>query len=131
MKVVTQLAVFLENKPGTLAVLCETLAAMKIDVFALSVSDGVDHAIVRMVVSEPRKALHMFGERGTMVVEREVLMIEGESKPGEMASIAKKLAAEKVNIEYVYAAAAPGAKKGIIILRVDNMTRAKRVLGPQ
>jgi hypothetical protein len=128
VKIVPQLSLFLENKPGTLASVCDALAALKINIHALSVSDAVDHAVVRMVVSDPLKAIHMLGEHGVMVVEREVLMIEGQSHPGELAAIAKKLSASKVNIEYAYTATPPGARKGIMILRVDNMTRAGRAL---
>jgi hypothetical protein len=128
MKTVTQLALFLENRPGTLSAMCRALADAGINIFALSVSDAVDHAVVRMVVSDPTGALHLLGERGILVVERDVLMIEGKSKPGELAEIAGKLADHKVNIEYAYTATAPGANKGVMILRVDNMAKAKRIL---
>jgi hypothetical protein len=128
VKIVPQLSLFLENKPGTLAAVCAALAEQKIDIHALSVSDAVDHAVVRMVVNDPRKAIHLLGERAVMVVERDVLMIEGRSQPGVLAQIAKKLSEGKVNIEYAYTATPPGARKGVIILRVDNMTRASRLL---
>ena len=81
-----------------------------------------------MVVSDPNKALHMLGDHGLLVVERDVLMVEGRSKPGELADIAQKLADAKVNIEYAYTATPPGATHGVIILRVDNMNKAARVL---
>ncbi len=128
MKIVPQLSLFLENKPGTLAAVCDALAEQKINIYALSVSDAVDHAVIRIVVSDPQKAIHMLGEHGVMVVEREVLMIEGRSQPGELAEIAKILSTHKVNIEYAYTATPPNARKGVVILRVDNMTRASRIL---
>ena len=128
MKVVTQLSLFLENKPGTLAAVCQALANRKINIYALSVSDAVDHAVVRVVVSDPLAALHLLGEHGTMVVERNVLLIEANNKPGELADIAKKLARHRINIEYAYTAAPPNADCGVMILRVDNMTKAKSVL---
>ncbi len=128
MQIVTQLSLFLENKPGTLATACKTLATQRINIYALSVSDAVDHAVVRMVVSDPRRAIHLLGDHGVMVVERDVLMLHGQSKPGELGEIAQKLAVNKINIQYAYTATPPGAKKGVIILRVDNMTKAKKVL---
>jgi hypothetical protein len=128
MKTVKQLSLFLENKPGTLAAVCKTLAAVKINVLAISVSDAVDHAVVRMVVEKPQRALHLLGERGVLVVERDVLWIACSNKPGELATIARKLSAKKINIEYAYAATVPGAHTGAIILRVDNIAQAKRLL---
>jgi hypothetical protein len=128
MKTVKQLALFLENRPGTLSKVCSAIAAAKINIYAISVSDAVDHAVVRMVVSDPHGALHLLGERGVLVVERDVLMLEGRNKPGELASIAAKLARHKVNIEYAYSATPPNAAKGAMILRVDNPKKAARIL---
>ncbi len=128
MKTVTQLSLFLENKPGTLAAVCGTLARAKVNILAISVTDGVDHAVVRMVVDEAQRALHLLGERGVLVVERDVLLIACRNKPGELAAIARKLSAKKVNIEYAYAATVPDAPAGAIILRVDNLSKARKVL---
>ena len=128
MKTVKQLSLFLENKPGTLAAVCRALAEKKINIQAISVSDAVDHAVVRVVVSDPRRAMHLLGERGVLVVERNVLMIAGQNKPGELARIAQTLADHKVNIEYAYAASLPDSPTGAMILRVDNLKKAGRVL---
>jgi hypothetical protein len=128
MKIVKQLALFLENKPGTLSKVCDALAAAKINIYAISVSDAVDHAVVRMVVDDSHKALHLLGEHGVLVVERDVLMLEGRNKPGELAAIAAKLAKNKVNIEYAYSATPPNALTGAMILRVDNPKKAARIL---
>jgi hypothetical protein len=128
VKTVKQLSLFLENKPGTLAAVCRTLAGNRINITAISVADGVDHAVVRMVVDDPAKALHILGEHGVLVVERDVLLVTCNNRPGELAIIARKLAAKKVNIEYAYAATVPAASSGALILRVDNLTKARQVL---
>jgi hypothetical protein len=128
MKVVKQLSLFLENKPGTLAAVCQALADKRINIFAISVLDAVDHAVVRMVVNDPHKAIHLLGDHGVLVVEREVILVEGRSRPGELANIAKELAEHKINIEYAYSATLPDATRGAMILRVDNLAKAKRCL---
>ena len=128
MKIVNQLALFLENKPGTLSKVCNALSAAKINIHAISVSDAVDHAVVRMVVDDSQGALHLLGERGVLVVERDVLMLEGQNKPGELADIADKLARNKVNIEYAYSATPANAVSGAMILRVDNPKKAATIL---
>jgi hypothetical protein len=128
MQLATQLALFLDNKPGTLARVCEALAEAKINILAFSTSDTVDHSVVRMVVSHPHKAVAVFEERGALVVESEVLMVPGDNKPGSLAQIAKKLADAKVNIEYAYCATAPNTKTGLLILRAANCKKALKVL---
>ncbi len=129
MEIVHQLSLFLENKPGTLADVCKELARLKINIQALTIADSVDHAIVRMVVSETRRALEMFEERGVLVVESKVLMIENSNKPGSLATIAEKLAKGKVNIEYAYLATSPGAKTGLLIVRASDTKKALKILG--
>ncbi|MGD0059530.1 MAG: ACT domain-containing protein [Verrucomicrobiia bacterium] len=128
MKIVKQLALFLENRPGTLSKVCEALATAKINIYAISVSDAVDHAVVRMVLDNSHEALHLLGERGVLVIERDVLMLEGRNKPGELAEIAAKLARNKVNIEYAYSATPTNALTGAMVLRVDNPKKAARIL---
>src|SRR6266700_5403799 len=98
----TQLAIFLANRPGALARVCEALARAEINIHALATSDTVDHSVVRMVVSDPTKALMLFGEAGVLALETEVLTIETASEPGVLAEIVERLAEAEVNIEYAY-----------------------------
>jgi len=128
MQITKQLAIFLDNRPGTLARMADAFAAAKINIYAITTSDTVDHSVIRMVVSDYRKAMHLFEQHNTLVVEDDVLLIEGSNKPGELARIAHKLAGAKINIEYCYSATPPDAKKGVLILRVSNPARALKVL---
>jgi len=128
MHITKQLAIFLENRPGTLARVCDALAENKINIYAISTSDTIDHTVMRMVVSDYRKALHVFEQHGTLVVEDDVLMVEGSNKPGSLAKIAHKLANAKINIEYAYCATPPEVKKGLLILRVKEAKRALKAL---
>jgi hypothetical protein len=128
MQITKQLAIFLDNRPGTLARLADSLAEAKINIYAITTSDTVDHTVIRLVVSDYRKAMQLFEEHGALVVEDDVLMIEGSNKPGELARIAHKLAEARINIEYCYSATSAEAKKGLLILRVSNPTKALKVL---
>ena len=131
MKIVKQLSVFLANKPGTLAAVCEELAAANVNIYALTISDTIDHAVVRMVVSDPEKALHIFGDHGVLAVENDVLMLEGTNKPGSLGKVAERLAKARINIDYAYLATAPRAKTGVLILRVSKSEQALKVLAAE
>jgi hypothetical protein len=128
MHITKQLAIFLDNRPGTLARVAQALAEAKVNIYAFTTSDTVDHTVVRMVVSDYRKALHLFEEHGTLVVEDDVLMIEGNNQPGSLARIAQRLADAKVNIEYGYCATPPDARKGLLVLRVREPRKALKAL---
>jgi hypothetical protein len=124
----TQLAIFLANRPGALARVCEALANAEINIHALATSDTVDHSVVRMVVSDPTKALMLLGEAGVLALETEVLMIETASEPGVLTKIAERLAEAEINIEYAYLAGGRGAEKGLIVLRPSDVEKAQAVL---
>src|SRR5437879_6732338 len=117
MQITKQLAIFLDNRPGMLARVADALAEAKINIYGIAISDTVDHSVIRLVPSDYRRALHVFEEHGTLVVEDDVLMVDGSNKPDELATIAHKLAAAKVNIEYCYSATSPDSKKGLMIMR--------------
>ena len=124
----TQLAVFLANRPGALARVCEALAKAEINIHALATSDTIDHTVLRMVVSDPTKALMLLGEAGVLALETEVLIIETASEPGVLAKIAERLAEAEVNIEYAYLAGGRGVEKGLIVLRPSDVEKAQSAL---
>jgi len=128
VRIVEQLAIFIANKPGTLVEVCDALADDNINIYGLTVSDTVDHAVVRMVVSDTRKAIALLEARGTLVVENDVIMIENTNRPGGLSRIAKALASVKINIEYAYLASMPTAQKGLLILRVHDVKKALKAL---
>ena len=124
----TQLAVFLENRPGALARVCEALAKAGINIHALTVSDTVDHSVIRMIVSDPTKALMLMGERGVLAFENDVLCIEATNERGVLGKIADALSRAEVNIEYAYFASNITSPKGMIIVRPSDIEKAQRAL---
>lgn len=128
MYIAKQLAIFLENRPGTLARLCQALNQAKINIDAISTGDTVDHNVVRLLVRDTKKALRIFEEHGSLVVETEVLVVDADNKPGGLAEIAEALAAAKINIEYCYGSTSSVSKQGSLVLRVSNSRKALKVL---
>jgi hypothetical protein len=128
LETLTQLAVFLENRPGALARVCDALAEAGINIHAMTVSDTVDHSVIRMVVSDPTKALMLLGERGVLAFENDVLCIDAANEMGVLGKIADALSQAEVNIEYAYFASGITLPKGWIILRPSDLEKARQAL---
>jgi len=128
VQIVEQLALFLANQPGTLAAVCDALAEADVNIYGLTVSDTIDHSVVRLVVSDTAKALAIFEAHGTLVVENDVIMIANDNRPGSVSRIAELLSKHKIHIEYAYLASMPSARKGLLILRVSQTPKALRLL---
>lgn len=122
-----QLSAFVANVPGTLAQMLKILAKAKINIFGMMVTDSIDHAVIRMVVGETDKAVHLLGNHGVLVIESEVLGFRIEDKPGALYEAARKLAAAKVNIAYTYATDGTGGAV-MAFIKPANMAKAAKAL---
>jgi hypothetical protein len=130
MRVETQLSAFLENKAGVLADLAADLARHGISIRALTIANLVDHALVRLVVSDPRKAVHLLGERGVLVVTSELLAIDMPDEAGALAAVAKRLGRGGVNIDYAYGSSPPGGQ-ALLYVHVSDVKKARALLAPR
>jgi len=124
----TQIAVFMDNIPGMLANLCDVLLQGNINILALTVSDTVDHAVVRMIVDKPADAIHRLGEAGMLAVEKEVVIVGVANRPGALREVADTLAKAGINIEYSYGTAPEKAETGVLVLRTSDPGKTVAVL---
>lgn len=128
MPIEKQLSVFMENKPGRLSHICNTLAEADINIFAMSVHDTVDHAIVRLLVDNPNKALIILEEEGVYTVSQDVVVLEIENKPGIISMVAKKLFRADINIEYAYCTAAKNQEFGCLVVKTKDAEQTLEIL---
>jgi hypothetical protein len=128
MQVAKQLSIFLKNRPGTLADICQHLEDEGVNIIGFCVSDTVDHAVVRVVVDEPMRAIHLLGNSGILVVENEVLVVDLKNEPGQLAKLGKTLAENNVNIDYAYGGLSRESSSGVLYVRVSDVKKAMDVL---
>ena len=128
MRVETQLSAFLENKAGTLAALAADLGRHAVNIRALTIANLTDHAVVRFVVSDPQKALHLLGERGVLVVASDVLAIDMPDRPGALAIVTRQLARAGVNINYAYGSVPAVQAEAVVYLHVSDLKKARAAL---
>ena len=128
MRVETQLSAFIENRAGVLAELAADLAHHGISIRALTVANLVDHAVVRLVVSEPQKALHLLGDRGVLAVSSSVLALDMPDEAGALAGVAKRLGRAGVNIEYAYGSSPVGGGRAVVYVHASDLKKARAAL---
>ena len=123
-----QISFFLDNRPGTLARVCSALAKENINIMALSISDTVDSAIVRMIANDSAGAAKTLQGLGVTVHERDVIFMKVPNRPGMLSEIANKLAANAINIEYAYCTGSPDQTDGSMVLRTSDIESTLSVL---
>lgn len=128
MEIKKQLSIFMENQPGNLAKFCSILDEAKIDIQAISVTDAVDHAVIRIVASDANQCSHVLGDHGIVVIESEVLSMDIQDRPGELKKIAQILSQEKINIDYIYGSEGAGVEKAKLFFKVSDPQRALEMI---
>ncbi|HZL10058.1 MAG TPA: ACT domain-containing protein [Prolixibacteraceae bacterium] len=125
--IIKQLTVFLENKTGRLNEVTQILGNAGINVSALSLADTSEFGILRLIVSEPEKALDILKQAEFSVRLTDVVCLSSPNAPGSLARALDILSAESVFIEYLYAYSMD-KKSANIVLKPDNIEKCIEVL---
>lgn len=125
--IIKQLSVFLENKTGRLNEVTQLLGNAGINMSALSLADTSEFGILRLIVSEPQKALSILKEAEFSGSLTDVICLNSPNVPGALAKALNILSEEGVFIEYLYAYSMDN-KSANIVLKPDNIQKCIEVL---
>ncbi|HEY3379155.1 MAG TPA: ACT domain-containing protein [Armatimonadota bacterium] len=120
---VTQLSVFIENKPGRLAAVTRLLGAAGVNIRGFSIADTEDYGILRLLVDQDEVARQALRDNSFMVHENQVILAEVPDRPGGLAEALDAFAELNINVEYTYAIA-----NSLIAFGTDNRERAEAAL---
>ncbi len=120
--IIEQLSIFLENKSGRLTEVSELLGEKNINISAFSVADTSEFGILRIVVSEPKKAHDILKNAGFAVSLTNVVCLNSPNKPGALAKALNILSSEEIFIEYMYAFSMD-KKSAVIVIKPDNIEK--------
>lgn len=123
-----QLSIFMENKPCQFSRITQALAEGQVDIRAMSIADTQDFGIVRMIVSDCRKAQEILHEKGFFSSITQVMLAEVPDHPGGLGVIADVLAKAQINIDYMYACITIVGKCAYIVLHVNDQEKAADAL---
>ncbi len=128
---ITQVSIFLDNRPGSLYEAMSQLDKNKIRIFALSIADAGEFGLVRLVTEEPQKAASLLEDAGFNLAKSkkntEVTAIFS-SRQDRLSKITKILGEGGINIEYAYSSAVHVDGKVALILRPSNVEQAEQML---
>ena len=117
---ITQLSVFVENAPGHILAPCRVLADAGVNLRALSLADAQKFGILRMIVSDWRRAAAILEQSGFPVKATEVLAVDVPDRPGGLSQVLDALQGSSVNIDYMYAFPFGRGEMATLIFRFDN-----------
>jgi hypothetical protein len=128
---VRQFNVFLENRVGALLNIVRRFETTDIRIVSLMVVDLADCAIVRMVLSDPERALEIFQQAQTPVTESDLLVVQLPEGPQPLLQICKALLSAEVNIHYAYPLLLTPHGRACLALNVEDHEAAVQTLEKQ
>ena len=128
MQTAKQISVRLVNKPGRLATILAAMAKEKVDLLALSVMDSTERSVLRFVPDDPQLARSALDTLGVAFETADVLLVDLSTKHGSLGKVCERLAAEHLNIDYVYGSTHTG-RVATAVIKVNDLAKAQRVLG--
>ena len=99
---VRQFNVFLENRLGALLNVVRRFETIDNRIVSLTVVDSADCAIIRMVLSDPERALEIFEQAKLPITESDLLVVQLPSGDQPLLQICKALLAAEISIHYAY-----------------------------
>jgi hypothetical protein len=121
------LTVILQDKPGELARIGETLGGAGVDLRGLAAFTGEGNGIVHLLVEDDeaaRATMALHDAKIGLADDREVLVIDIHDRPGTLGEMALELAAANVNIELAYSTFG-GAR---LVIATDDLENARAAL---
>ena len=129
MPIIKEFTIRLEDRPGTLGKLCQTLTQEDVNILAYQqFSNEKGQGSVRLVADNPDKTRTALNNRRAEFSEADVAKVMLSNRPGELARVASRLGDEGININYGYSGAEPGANASFVILGVAEVGKALRLL---
>ena len=125
---VTQLSVFIENKPGHLQNVLKTLGDKGINIITLTIAETSDFGILRMIVDDPEKGSEVLKSKSFTCSITDVLALEIDDNPGSLYKAIETFSNNDLNIEYMYAFTEKREGKAVMIFRFDDIEKAKKSL---
>lgn len=99
---VQQISVFIENRPGRAAAICDLLEREGINVRGFMISDTNDYGILRFVVDKPDAALEVLGRAGHAASCKPILVARLIDEPGNLSRLLGHLADAGIDVTYCY-----------------------------
>jgi hypothetical protein len=128
---IKQVSVFLDNRPGALSEVISHIDKFQMKIFALSIADAGEFGLVRMITEDPEKAAKDLEDSDFILAKSkkntEVTAILITEK-GNVSKIAKMLGDKDLNIEYAYSSAVLIDGKLAVVLRVNDLNKAEKIL---
>ena len=119
--------VYVQNKPGELARVCEMLGNHGVNIRAIASERTNDRPMIKILTDDEATTKAALSRTGISYAQRDVISVKMADRPGELGKIARKLARAMVNVDSIYIIGKNGSTTDIAFT-VEDIRRAESAL---
>lgn len=128
--IIKQVSIFLENKSGRLNEVINILGEAEINISAFTIADTSDFGILRLIVSDPEKAIKILKQNQFSAQTTDVVLVKTANQPGALVKLIGLLNSEGIFIEYMYAFSM-NENEAVTVIRPVNVQKCVDILENQ
>jgi len=125
---IQQLSVFLPNQKGHMARVTKILQENGIDLRAVVAFDTSEYGILRLIVSDPEKALAVLLGEGFVAKISKIVAVEPEDRTGSLNELFCLLADNDLNIDYTYCFVIQKKEMPYFALKTNDLEKTAALL---
>lgn len=125
---VKQLSVFLENRAGQLAEITALLSKNGVDLRAINIAETADYGVMRIIADDARLAASVLSENGFILSVNDVTAVTVPDEKGALSRVLDLLAANGVDVEYMYSVFSRKNGSASMIFRVNDNEKLAEIL---
>ena len=117
---IKQLSVFIENRSGRLEQVTHVLKENNINIISISLADTSDYGLLRLILSDPDKAITILKEQGFSATITDVIAVKFTQHVGQLSELLTILSNADIDIEYMYSLTSVKDNAAIVIKTNDQ-----------
>ena len=116
-----QVSIYAENRKGTMQKITGILLEENINILGSVTNDSAEYGIIRMVVSEPEKAVCALEKAGYLCRMQDVLGVEVEDEVGNLHKLLVALSESNISVDYIYLSFNRESGKPVMVIHTEDI----------
>ena len=116
-----QISIYAENRKGTMQQITGILLEENINILGSVTNDSAEYGIIRMVVSEPEKAVDALIKAGYQCRMQDVLGVEVEDEVGNLHKLLVALSESNISVDYIYLSFNRETGKPVMVIHTEDV----------
>ena len=116
-----QVSIYAENKKGTMQMITGILLEENINILGSVTNDSAEYGIIRMVVSDSKKAIRALEKAGYLCRMQDVLGVEVEDEVGNLHKLLLALNESNISVDFIYFSFNRDSGKPVMIIHTEDV----------